>query len=218
MKTISADVTEVADFVAPCIRAQNFETTAISPDRAEVFLQSISADENAFVEEFGKGGTEADVTAIRQWPLLRLTDGSYAILDAGFVLDKAGKGLFWTGLKGCSLKSRLRILGFWGELFESYVGKLLSEAPHSARSIVANPRFGDGAEAIDLCALENGTLLAIEVKASTLRASVRYADDPTLLRDEIEKRFVIGDESGPKGLSQIANFPPFFGGGSNLRF
>jgi hypothetical protein len=43
------------------------------------------------------------------YPWLKIHD-AYMPLDLGFALEKAGRGLFWAGLKGCDSSKRGQIL------------------------------------------------------------------------------------------------------------
>ncbi|MEO5926673.1 MAG: hypothetical protein ABIR70_22865 [Bryobacteraceae bacterium] len=60
-------------------------------------------------------------------------------------------------------------------------------------------------------------MIAVEVKSSTLPNEVKYSDTEVLLKEQIEKKFVSGDDDGKKGLSQLAEFLRRFSAGSALR-
>ncbi|MEO5926674.1 MAG: hypothetical protein ABIR70_22870 [Bryobacteraceae bacterium] len=144
MKNMAADVGDIA-YITPALKADNFQPTSIDPLRAELFLRTISATEDEFFQELSQKAThELDLTVFRNRPLLRMAD-TYAVLDVGLALDKAGRSLFWTALKSAeAAKERMGMLGNWGYLFEDYTNEILNGVGHPSRAVIANPCFHDG--------------------------------------------------------------------------
>jgi hypothetical protein len=219
MKSVIADTSDIDRYVTPAVRAENFQTTPVNSEMATSFLGSVSTDDTNFHEMIKGARTSAsDLTVFRRFPMLQLNDTDFVVLDVGFLLDKAGRSLIWSAVKNCTSQSEAtRILGYWGELFELYVNRLLGEVGHPQRLLLCNARFPDGTEAVDSCVVEGRTLVAIETKSTTLPNSVRYSDNADLLRAALERKFVVGDESGAKGVSQLASFIQRFSAGEPIR-
>jgi hypothetical protein len=214
-RNMSANVDDLRSYTTPGVTAENFKTTAVDPHRVTEFLRTISAAEETLHDEFSSRIRSLDdLTTFRIWPILKTKDDLYALLDVALVLDKAGRSLVWTALNASNNGSeRKQMLGIWGCLLDEYVSALLKETSHPTRTVIANPCFEDGTEALDCCVIEGGSLVAIEVKSSTLTNEVRYADDASRLQEELEKKFVTGDGDGLKGLSQLARFVSRFSQG-----
>ncbi len=215
-RVVAADVESVPEYPVPLIRASDFATTTVPVEAANVFLESISATEEELAASIRERGPQlGDVTVFRETPLVRLGD-SYLVLDVGFVLDKAGKGLFWSAVKNAPSRERDELLVRWGSLFELYVNDLLAGSLGGCSVLMRNPKFSDGAQACDAVVIEGRTLVVLEHKASTIRAAVRYADDPNVLKRELEDRFVTGDGQRRKGLAQLWNAVDRFARGERI--
>jgi hypothetical protein len=208
MKPLAADTTSIEDFQIPTLRLEQFTTTNVSLESAERFLHSIGADENTFQHTIAQGHAHAaDLTLFRDKPLLNQV-GSFVPLDTGFILDKAGRSLFWTALKNSAARDeRERILADYGHLFERYVNSVLAASLGPTSTLLPAPCFPDGAEAFDGAVRENGTLIVMEYKSSTINNVIRYADDPTALEQVLEKRFIQGEGQGygRKGVAQLSH-------------
>jgi hypothetical protein len=137
-------------------------------------------------------------------------------LDIGFVLDKAGRSLFWTSLKRAPGVQRESLLQHWGELFERYVTTLFAVSAMPGCTFLASPNFGDGAQVCDGAIRQGDTLILLEYKASTISNAIKYADDPAALEQVLESRFVQGEGRGRKGLAQLAHAVRRFADGDTI--
>ncbi|MEQ9067996.1 MAG: hypothetical protein RLO18_14785, partial [Gimesia chilikensis] len=205
MKPFAADTKAVEKYHVLAVTAQNFATTSIAPSKAEKFLNSIAGDEKNYQDVTAATGLHAsDFTLFRDRPFLRHgTD--FVPLDLGFVLDKAGRSLFWTALKNCPSAERATLLQHWGELFDRYVSTLLANSLSQDCTFLARPRFADDAEAADGAVREGTTLILLEYKASAISSAIKYADDPGSLERVLESRFVQGEGRKRKGLAQLSH-------------
>ena len=217
MKTLAADTTSPEAFQLPTIAPQHFSTTSISPTDAATFLQSIGSDEDEFSRAIADSKAhKADLTVFRDKPMLRFAD-TFATLDVGFVLDKAGRSLFWTALKNSNDNDeRERLLAQWGELIELYMNDLLGANLGQQSMLLSTPIFANKAQACDALVLEGNTLMFLECKANTIKSAIRYADDPKELAAILETRFVTGGREGRKGLMQLFHAIKRFSGGDSL--
>jgi hypothetical protein len=128
MKPMTDEPTDLATFELTGLTPSHFRTTNIPPERAQAFLQSISTTEKTLATTIAQEkALERSLTIFRTTPLLD-HDGSFVPLDIGFVLDKAGRGLFWTALKkSTDAKERNQLLIDWGTLHEHHLNSLLAE-------------------------------------------------------------------------------------------
>jgi hypothetical protein len=188
------------------LASENFATTTIAPATAEQFLSSISAEEQDFLSRIAAAQTHAaDLTIFREFPFLR-RGVEFIPMDIGFVMDKAGRSLFWTALKRCTGAERESLLQHWGELFERHVSTVLAATPGPPGSAFFDaPTFEDGAQVCDGTVREGRTLILMEYKASTISNTIKYADNPVALEHVLETRFVAGEGHGRKGLAQISH-------------
>lgn len=197
---------DVNQYQLQALHPEHFLTTAIPPETAERFLQSIGEDEQGFAERVATGQVQPfDFTIFRETPLL-LHEAAFVTLDSLFTLDKAGKSLFWTALKSAPTpEERNQLLIDWGELFETYVNEVLVRSIPERCRVLTNVRFEDGAQAFDAAILDGSSLIVFEHKASTIKNAVRYADDPVKFGEVLESRFVTGEGTSRKGVRQLWN-------------
>jgi hypothetical protein len=198
------------------ILPEHFSRTSIAPETAARFLESFSGDEATLSTAIRNNSAhKADLTIFRDKPLLRHNNG-YIALDAGFVLDKAGKSLFWTAIKNAPSGEREGLLSAWGDLFELYVNNRLEENLGPQSILIPTPVFGDKSQAADAIIVEGRTLILLEYKASTISSAIRYADNPAALEKVLEERFISGVGNGRKGLTQLFNALQRFTGGDQF--
>lgn len=145
-----------------------------------------------------------DLTVFQRFPLTRVADGAYVCLDPGFLLDKAGRGLYWTLFSEATQGMRAQLASWWGTVFEEYVNHVLNESYAAGGRFIPGPRFLNGDQAFDACLLEGADLIVFEHKSSVLRADAKYGGDTTRLADELQRKFVEGGEEGAKGLAQLS--------------
>ena len=144
-----------------------------------------------------------DFTDLQDKPVVALDDGSYICLDPGFLLDKAGRALFWTMFSVMPDDKRRLLFGRWGEVFEFYVNWLFGQAYHGPGEFVLDARFEDGDQAFDCYLREGSSLCVVETKSSVIRADAKYGFDAGRLRSELERKFIKGDKKEKKGVAQL---------------
>lgn len=189
----------------PTISVQWLATTAFDKSLAASLFDkfSLSCEE---LKERSEGKPAWDLVALRNTPLLRLDDGQFIAIDPGFLVDKAGRGLFWaTRTLVRDSKEGRAMLAEWGHAFEAYVNKILFNGNGYRERRVFRPRLKSNG-APDCCIVEGSTLIAIETKASVITSKARYGGDAELLRKELEKKFISGSDGERKGLAQLAEF------------
>jgi hypothetical protein len=208
---------DVNHFQLQALHPEHFRTTAIPPETAERFLQSIAESEPGFAERIATAQVQPfDFTIFRETPLL-LHEGAFVTLDSSFTLDKAGKSLFWTALKSAPTPDeRNQLLIDFGGLFETYVNEVLIRSIPAHCRMLPDVRFGDGAQAFDAAILEGSALIVFEHKASTIRNTVKYADNPAKFGEVLESRFVTGEGANRKGVRQLWNGVNRFTQGESL--
>ena len=157
-----------------------------------------------------------DLTIFQAFPLIEISPDVFACLDPGFLLDKAGRGFYWTFFFEVEAEQRKALAAFWGVVFESYVNYLLERNYSAGGKLVFEPKFSNGDGAFDACLLEGRNLLVFEHKSSVIRADAKYAGDPAKLKSELDLKFIEGDDEGAKGLSQLCNHLKRFFAGDNL--
>jgi len=205
MRPIAAETEKIGGYRVQTVAAENFATTSIAPATAEQFLNSIATEEQDYRDKIASTETHpGDFTIFRDRPFLRRGE-EFVPLDFGFVLDKAGRSLFWTALKSCPHAEREGLLQQWGELFECYVNTLLTSLGAPTSAFLSGPTFDDDAQACDGAIREGTTLILLEYKASTISNAIKYADDPAALEQVLESRFVQGEGHGRKGLAQLSH-------------
>jgi hypothetical protein len=205
MKPLAAQTEAVENYRVVTIAPADFTTTTIPVETAEQFLNSMAAGEQDFRDKIvDDQGYASDFTVFRERPFLR-RGADLVPIDLGFVLDKAGRSLFWTALKNCPEGDRETLLRQWGHLFQSYVHAILSGVGTPGSTLFDGPIFSDDAEVSDSAVREGTTLILLECKASTIRSGIKYADDPAALERVLESRFVQGEGHGRKGLAQLSH-------------
>jgi len=107
------------------------------------------------------------------------------------LLDKAGRGMYWTLRDAAPEKLWKRLPGAYGELLDGYLAALLPEKM-ADRRYLPHPKFGNGDEAFDGAIVEGSDLITLEFKSSVLRADRKYSGDPAQLfvrnRKEVRDR------------------------------
>ncbi len=140
----------------------------------------------------------------RRHPLIEFAENRFLCLDPGFLLDKAGRSLYWT-LHDAEVdqKARLQMLSYWASVVERYVDWLFTTTYAGEHRWVFSPRFPNGDEAFDGYLLEGDTLIVFEVKAAVLSVAATYGLSPRKLFDEVAQKAIIGEEGEKKGVAQL---------------
>jgi hypothetical protein len=203
---------------AAVVRPSFFRKSKIPNKEVVQFFQKVAIPESAFVRrvEESRQRPANDLTLFQAFPLLEVTEGVFACLDPGFLVDKAGRSLYWTIFSQLEDDQRGRLASFWGAVFESYVNHLLEESYAAGGRFFPGPKFANGDEAFDGCILEGRDLVVFEYKSSVVRADAKYSGDAQKLKKELDLKFIDGDGDGAKGLGQIVKHVTRFFSGDNI--
>ena len=82
--------------------------------------------------------------------------------------------------------------------------------------MIETPRFTNNDEACDIVIKEGSRLVIIEIKASILTARAKYSFDPDVLRDELLRKAIRGEEGEPKGIAQLRRTVERFPAGETI--
>lgn len=201
------------------LRPEFFRKTKIPPDSVRQFFAKVAIREEEFASQVSETRDRPgdDLTIIQRYPLIEPIQDRYFCLDPGFLVDKAGKGLYW------SLFSEIRdgtersnLASFWGVVFEEYVNWILGAGYSAGGRFIPSPKFPNADQAFDACLVEGSALVVFEHKSSVLRADAKYGGDPNKLQEELRKKFIEGDEEGAKGLAQLERSIRRFLGGETI--
>src|SRR5207244_4183510 len=135
-----------------------------------------------------------DLTIFQAFPLIEIADGLYTCLDPGFLIEKAGRGLFWILFTALHDHQRNKLATFWGAVFEVYVNNILQQCYKAEGTFIPEPKFPNGDQAFDACLVERGSLVVFEHKSSTIRADSKYGGNVEKLKEELHLKFIDGDE------------------------
>jgi hypothetical protein len=198
---------KIEDLQAPnamVVRPSFFQKSTIPVETASQFFGKLAVSLKVLAEKIRSSERPAnDFTLLQAFPFLELASGIYTCLDPGFLIEKAGRGLFWTLFSEVSVENKNKLASFWGAIFETYVNSILQENYKAKGTFIAEPRFPNGDQAFDACVLEGSSLIVFEHKSSTLRADCKYSGDVGRLKAELSLKFIDGDDDGAKGLAQL---------------
>jgi hypothetical protein len=200
------------------IRNTYFDKSKISPDKITKFFSKMTCTETALVTKMQewKDRPKDDLTLFQAYPLLEIAKDIHACLDPGFLVDKAGRSLYWTLFSETPPNQRGKLSTFWGAVFENYVNQILKVSYSAGGTMIPEPQFSNGDAAFDACIVEGRNLLVFEHKSSVIRADAKYGGDVSKLKAELDLKFIEGDADGKKGLSQLSSYISRFLGGDNV--
>lgn len=195
-------------FESMVIRSSFFAPTGLPTNTVSCFFQKVATPEPELARRMRAAAHRPgdDLTLFQQSPITEIADGVYCCVDPGFLIDKAGRGLYWTLFTEIPEDGlRARLSSFWGAVFEEYINYILAESYGAGGRFVPSPRFPNGDEAFDACIVEGRDLVVFEYKSSTLRADAKYGGDAEKLKAELHRKYVEGDGAGEsaKGLAQL---------------
>lgn len=144
-----------------------------------------------------------DFLLLQKHPLIEFQPGQHLCIDAGFLMQKAGKSFSWTLLDEATSKARQHLLGYWPLVVEKYAQWFTEASYGNVGKVISSPKFANGDEAADLVIKEGNNLALIEIKACTLSAKAKYSFDRELLFDELKRKAIYGDDSEAKGIRQL---------------
>jgi hypothetical protein len=147
----------------------------------------------------------ADTTVFQSWPVIRAADSErYYCCDVASLMDKTGRGLYWTLFGTASKFIKGKLGGTYGRAFESYLHDCVRCAGFAQDAYIDGPTFSDGAEVCDGMFTDGPNLILCEYKSSVLRADAKLSGRLDLLEPDIRRKFVTGDEDGRKGIAQLS--------------
>jgi hypothetical protein len=144
-----------------------------------------------------------DFLLFQERPLIEFLPNHYMCIDPGFLLDKAGRSFYWTLHANTPPASRRHLLGYWATVVETYAQWLAGQTYQGHGTLTNSPRFPNNDEACDLMIKEGSQLVLIEIKASILTAKAKYSFDTDILKNELLRKALHGDEGERKGIAQL---------------
>jgi hypothetical protein len=213
-KFLNLEVGDVLSADRLVLRTTFFQNSVVPEETVKTFFEKIGISEFKLANKVKASARPGDdFTIFQAFPLVQFVDGAYMCLDPGFLVEKAGRGLYWTMFQELSDQDRASLATFWGAVFEEYVNKILGEHYSGGGQFIRDPRFSDGTPAFDACLIEGRRFIAFEHKSSTLRADSKYAGDTAALKKDLDSKFIVGEGKHPKGVEQlIRNLGRFLAG------
>ncbi len=158
-----------------------FRRSTVSLERAKKFFEMFAISEADLAGKIKASANRPgdDFTILQGFPLLLLAPDLYTCSDPGFLVDKAGRGLYWTLFSALNDSEKTKLGSFWGAVFEEYVNQILAQSYAAGGVFVPAPKFPNGDEAFDGYIREGGSLIVFEHKSSTIRADAKYGGTPT---------------------------------------
>jgi hypothetical protein len=183
-----------------------FGNLKITEGDLSMFFNTIARTDHELAEFLPTQGPRplADTTVFQSWPVIRLPDEDrYYCLDIAGLLDKTGRGLYWTLFAAADKNTKGKLGGAYGLAFESYLHSRVRASGVPAARYREGPKFSNGDEVCDAIFVEGSSLIFCEYKSSVLKADAKLGGQLDLLGPELEKKFITGDEDGRKGVAQL---------------
>lgn len=158
-----------------------------------------------------------DFIIFQDRPLIEFAPHHHMCIVPGFLLDKAGRSFYWTLHSNTAPNQRKHLLGYWASLVERYVQWIAAETYRGRGFLLNSPRFANGDEACDIAVNEGSDLILIEIKAAILTAKAKYSFDPEILKEELQRKAIQGEEGERKGIAQLHRAVQRFQGGENIQ-
>lgn len=148
----------------------------------------------------------ADTTVFQSWPVIQV-DGAerYYCLDVASLMDKTGRGLYWTLFGAADARIKSKLGGTYGRAFEAYLHDCVRRAGFAPDSYIDSPKFSDDAEVCDGLFIDGSRIILCEYKSSVLTAEAKLSGRLDLLEPDLRKKFVTGDADGRKGIAQLSH-------------
>jgi Family of unknown function (DUF5677) len=145
----------------------------------------------------------ADFDYLRDKPYFRLGDQLFC-LDYEFGVNKLESAMIWSLLRDLKTDGEKKeFLGFWGHVFEYYVGWLFQTyALPAFNTVYLSPRYVDdpSKEICDVIVKCGKTAVLIEAKLATCPSKTRYAGDYKKMRKFLDERLATD-----VGVAQLVN-------------
>jgi hypothetical protein len=180
----------------------SFKNTTIPPASIERMFRTVSFTLDDLTIAKPAIGF-ADFDYLRNQPYFRQADQLFC-LDYEFAVNKIESAVIWSLLRDFkSDGEKDEYLGFWGHVFEYYVGWLLQTySIQTFNTVYLSPRYGDdpAREICDVIVKCGKTAVLIETKLATCPSKTRYAGDYKKMRTFLDERLV-----ERVGVSQLVN-------------
>jgi hypothetical protein len=189
------------------IDKRRFATVAVDDDSLSAFFRLVAQNPQELAAFLPTQGIRplADTTVFQTWPMIRVaSEERYYCLDVASLLDKTGRGLYWTLFSSADAATKGRLGGTYGLAFEAYLHDRVRAARFGPDRYIDNPKFANGDEVCDAIFVDGSHLVFCEYKSSVLRADAKLSGRLDSLIHEIEKKFITGDNEGRKGIAQLA--------------
>jgi hypothetical protein len=161
-----------------------FSNMKISDAELTSFFGTVAQTAQQLAEYLPRRGERplADTTVFQSWPVIRVEGGEkYYCFDVASLMDKTGRGLYWTLFGAADARTKGRLGGTYGRAFEAYLHNCVQRAGFSTDSYVDNPKFSDGAEVCDGLFIEGPRIVLCEYKSSVLTAEAKLSGRLDLL-------------------------------------
>jgi hypothetical protein len=205
-KFLKLSLNDLASPEAMILRSTFFQRSAIPPHAAQRFFEKLAISETLLMQKVRDSVAQPhnDFTLFQKYPVIELAPTIYVCLDVGFLVEKAGRALFWTIFSELPKAQQTRLSSFWGAVFETYVNSIFGEHYKAKGRFTVEPRFLNGDPAFDACLFEGERLIVFEHKRSTIRADCKYGGDVAKLKAELDLKFVKDDDNANKGVAQLS--------------
>jgi hypothetical protein len=180
-----------------------FQHTSIREGLTEFLSQYSISIANLQTTARRNDSLDDDFLLFQEHPLIEFLPDQRMCIDPGFLLDKAGRSFYWTLHANTPPGSRKHLLGYWASIVERYTQWVAGQTYQGRGTLTNNPRFPNNDEACDLMIKEGSRLVLIEVKAGILTAKAKYSFDAELLKGELLRKAIFGDEEERKGIAQL---------------
>jgi hypothetical protein len=200
------------------LRRDYFRNSQVAPENVSRFFKKLAIPEAELARRIQESQDRPgdDLTLLQQFPLVEIVPDAFLCVDPGFLIEKAGRGLYWALFSELSSKEKSKLPGFWGAVFEAYVNTILRDSYAAGGIVIPEPHFANGDPSFDACILEGRDLVVMEHKSSVIRADAKYAGDADRLERELKLKFVEGEAGEAKGVAQLVRNLERFLGGENL--
>src|SRR5579885_1257899 len=148
----------------------------------------------------------ADTTVFQSWPVIQVQGAErYYCLDVASLMDKTGRGLYWTLFGAADARVKSKLGGTYGRAFEAYLHDCVRRAGFAPDSYIDSPKFSDDAEVCDGLFIDGSRVILCEYKSSVLTAEAKLSGRLDVLEPDLRKKFVTGDADGRKGIAQLSH-------------
>lgn len=184
------------------LQVDNFRNTRVPAASIERMFDTVSFTLDGLATAKPEIGF-ADFDYLRDKPYFRLGNQLFC-LDYEFAVNKLESAMIWSLLRDLKTDGEKKeFLGFWGHVFEYYVGWLFQTYAFPAlNSVCLSPRYADdpSKEICDVIVKCGKTAVFIEAKLATCPSKTRYAGDYKKMRRFLDERLAT-----EVGVAQLAN-------------